>query len=379
MSVINGDFETGINPPGDSNVDLWFDANTVAGATDWWTTTQHEQGLSPTADTGVLLGDGNGTVGGPLGVGGRWLYQQIGTKSAGDSYSISFDYGPDLNAAPNRAVAIRVEVFQGAFLGAADDNDIVDEGLTLVTTLNSPTTSAFGEGTFASFTSSLNLSTANTTDPLWLRLSNLPGAGSDPGSWVVIDNVAVQGSGTGTLAGETITIQGDLNLQTGATTKIDLAAGAHDRVVVAGSASLAGLLDIAVLPTFTPILGQSLEIMDVGGSLTGFFTGLPQGALIGDFGATDLFLTYTGGDGNDVALIATVAGDFDLDFDVDGRDFLAWQRNPNLGSLADWQANYGTPSLLAASVTIPEPSGLGLLCISAIFRKRVRTRVCRHC
>ena len=74
-----------------------------------------------------------------------------------------------------------------------------------------------------------------------------------------------------------------------------------------------------------------------------------------------------------------MAGDFDLDFDVDGHDFLTWQRNPTVGSLADWQANYGTPSLLAASVTIPEPSGLGLLCISAIFRKRVRTRVCRHC
>jgi hypothetical protein len=34
-------------------------------------------------------------------------------------------------------------------------------------------------------------------------------------------------------------------------------------------------------------------------------------------------------------------GDFDGDGNVDGRDFLAWQRNPNIGNLADWQANYG--------------------------------------
>jgi hypothetical protein len=36
-----------------------------------------------------------------------------------------------------------------------------------------------------------------------------------------------------------------------------------------------------------------------------------------------------------------LAGDFDADQDVDGRDFLAWQRNTAVGNLADWQANYG--------------------------------------
>jgi MYXO-CTERM domain-containing protein len=36
-----------------------------------------------------------------------------------------------------------------------------------------------------------------------------------------------------------------------------------------------------------------------------------------------------------------LAGDFDADSDVDGRDFMAWQRNPAVGNLADWQANYG--------------------------------------
>jgi hypothetical protein len=38
-------------------------------------------------------------------------------------------------------------------------------------------------------------------------------------------------------------------------------------------------------------------------------------------------------------------GDFDQDGDVDGRDFLLWQRNPSVGSLADWQNNYGVEEL----------------------------------
>jgi T5SS/PEP-CTERM-associated repeat protein len=58
------------------------------------------------------------------------------------------------------------------------------------------------------------------------------------------------------------------------------------------------------------------------------------------------------------------AGDFDNDGDVDGRDFLASQRNPELGSYADWQNAYNGEGLVSAlrlppsalNVPVPEPS-----------------------
>lgn len=56
-----------------------------------------------------------------------------------------------------------------------------------------------------------------------------------------------------------------------------------------------------------------------------------------------------------------VPGDFDLDGDVDGQDFLAWQRNPSVGDLTDWQTNYGVSSVAAAR-TIPEPTCMVLAC-----------------
>jgi hypothetical protein len=56
-----------------------------------------------------------------------------------------------------------------------------------------------------------------------------------------------------------------------------------------------------------------------------------------------------------------VLGDFDGDNDVDGRDFLVWQRNPSVGDLADWQANYGTGTLVANSTAVPEPSAVLLV------------------
>lgn len=57
--------------------------------------------------------------------------------------------------------------------------------------------------------------------------------------------------------------------------------------------------------------------------------------------------------------------DFDGDGDVDGRDFLVWQRGGspngiNSGDLALWQSQYGTPPLTANSTAVPEPATLAL-------------------
>ncbi len=62
---------------------------------------------------------------------------------------------------------------------------------------------------------------------------------------------------------------------------------------------------------------------------------------------------------------ATNDGDFDGDGDIDGRDFLRWQRgnSPTPFSavdLAAWQAAYG-PGPLGAITAVPEPGALALL------------------
>ncbi len=70
-------------------------------------------------------------------------------------------------------------------------------------------------------------------------------------------------------------------------------------------------------------------------------------------------------------LASGLDGDFDGDGDVDGADFLAWQRgeSPNgatTGDLALWQSGYGTSSSLASAATVPEPTSLLLLSIAAL-------------
>ena len=64
--------------------------------------------------------------------------------------------------------------------------------------------------------------------------------------------------------------------------------------------------------------------------------------------------------------LASLAGDFDLDSDVDGGDFLLWQQGGSPTSLSqsdlsDWDANYSVTTSLASAASVPEPSAWVLL------------------
>lgn len=94
-----------------------------------------------------------------------------------------------------------------------------------------------------------------------------------------------------------------------------------------------------------------------------------------DGGTQDLMLRYrtVAGQFVDVSAVSVVGlpGDFDWDDDVDGADFLAWQRgdSPNPLSSSDlalWQGNYGAPLVAEVSAgTVPEPNTVALLISAA--------------
>jgi hypothetical protein len=177
---------------------------------------------------------------------------------------------------------------------------------------------------------------------------------------VIMEGDLKPGSSPGTMA-----FGGDLSFGPQASLEIEIggliAGSEYDQVTVADDISLGGMLDVSLINPFSLSPGQSFEIIDVSGVLSGTFLGLAEGGLVGNFGGTNLLITYAGGDGNDVTLLAALPGDFDIDGDVDGFDFLGWQRgeSPNplsQSDLADWEANYGTVAPLAAvSTQVPEP------------------------
>ena len=73
---------------------------------------------------------------------------------------------------------------------------------------------------------------------------------------------------------------------------------------------------------------------------------------------------------DNVVVSEAIGGDFDFDGDVDGTDFLRWQRGA--GSTYDgddlvlWEANYGMTAAVANVVTVPEPTSIALLVLGAM-------------
>jgi uncharacterized protein YkwD len=93
----------------------------------------------------------------------------------------------------------------------------------------------------------------------------------------------------------------------------------------------------------------------------------------GGFASYATIANVVGSDNVKVDYVLTILpGDFDGDGDADGFDFLLWQRDPSVGLLSDWEANYGAP-LSAISATVPEPTtctlALAALCV-VVGRRR---------
>jgi YVTN family beta-propeller protein len=137
--------------------------------------------------------------------------------------------------------------------------------------------------------------------------------------------------------------------------------------------------------------GGANRIVEFGGAGRTLLTGNPFEMEVSADGA---FLFLTQGDGS-IAVIDTatfsivdtipvgmrphgfaiqplpvIPGDFNGDGNVDGRDFLQWQRgaSPNALSasdLTDWHANYGTAAA-TATTAVPEPNALAVLVAATI-------------
>jgi len=130
-------------------------------------------------------------------------------------------------------------------------------------------------------------------------------------------------------------------------------------------------IDISSAATLTNTSTQDglAEGFDAAGDAT--LTTPLEFSLAPDFGVAsavlDFEFSFSG------ALVAEgemfTSGDFDNDLDVDGQDFLEWQRSGLLSELPDWEANYGGGggALAASTSTVPEPGTAFLLCLGVLW------------
>jgi T5SS/PEP-CTERM-associated repeat protein len=187
--------------------------------------------------------------------------------------------------------------------------------------------------------------------------------------------------------GETF-IDGSLRSFAGATTEIQIGGTTpgvnYDLVRVAGSITITnGTLEVSMLNGFVPSPTDAFTVMSsLSGVFAGSFSNIVSGQRLATSDGVGSFLVSYGPGSPQVLLsnfLPALSGDFDLDGDVDGNDFLTWQRggSPNPTSAADlaaWRGNYGFGGSTAATAAVPEPRSAPLVILGTGATAALATR-----
>ncbi|MEQ8211049.1 MAG: autotransporter-associated beta strand repeat-containing protein [Lacipirellulaceae bacterium] len=172
-------------------------------------------------------------------------------------------------------------------------------------------------------------------------------------------------------------VTGLLSFEIGGTDNSDPLNPDFDVFDISGTAGLAGELELALINGFTPAPSDMFTVL-TSSALAGIFSNVADGARLNiysggtgsfqvDYTATSVVLSDFQGTGS------SIPGDFDGNQRVDGFDFLAWQRDPSIGTLATWETNYGTTTIVNTA-PVPEPSSLIVaLTVFAIAASRRRS------
>jgi autotransporter-associated beta strand protein len=164
--------------------------------------------------------------------------------------------------------------------------------------------------------------------------------------------------------------------------------GRRDVLTVTNNASLNGILVIENLNANLLPSPSATHTILAAASITGSFANAPNGTRLDTVdGSGSFIVNYGPGSAFDPTnvvlsdfLAEGIAGDFDNDGDVDGRDFLVWQRGGSPaplspGDLADWKSNFGATGGIGA---VPEPAAGMLVAMGfaavAICRGRLAGR-----
>lgn len=189
----------------------------------------------------------------------------------------------------------------------------------------------------------------------------------------LVEGTFAPGNSPGIVEGNSLAFAGAVEIELGGLVPGD-GPNNHDQIVDGGTLEILDDVTLKVLPWngFAPELGDQFEIIRAE-EISGQFAAIDTSAL--SLPSQTLMQVSYAADSVMLAVVEALSGDFNADGSVDGSDFLSWQSGSGVGTLSDWEANYGqSVNSLAASQNVPEPHGclLGLVAMAGFASAKRR-------
>jgi hypothetical protein len=189
LIVSNGNFNSNYSGSADYNLDVaspWFDrtiGNITTVGTVHLNTTPGAN--NPFGTYAVGLTGGGNTNG--------WIYQLLGTRSAEDTALVlGFDLGSYTNAGAARSGNMTVAIYQSATFTGANNSDIAFSGLATLVDSDVLASGSLSAGQTQSYSTTLDISGANTADNLYLRFYwSGNNVGGQNNGYMTMDNVTM--------------------------------------------------------------------------------------------------------------------------------------------------------------------------------------------
>lgn len=184
LVLVNGDFNSGMSGTDQGDVSGWFDANPA----NFWEAAWQIDRAYPNFTGGPSPYVG---LAGPASfapsITTTYLYQDIGTKAPADAaLGVSFELGSFADADPTREGTMTVSLIQLGPVG----NDF-DIGSTVIDSF-SVSTGPLAPTEVIPASGILDLSAANTTDPIYLYFSWAGELGQYNNGYMAMDNVGIE-------------------------------------------------------------------------------------------------------------------------------------------------------------------------------------------
>jgi hypothetical protein len=136
-------------------------------------------------------------------------------------------------------------------------------------------------------------------------------------------------------------------------------------------------MNVSFINGFFPSHGDVFTLVETAGTIAGNLSAINMPILPGGFAWEDLSTSST------IAyrFTAPLSADFDEDDDVDGNDFLVWQRGGSTNPLSDadlddWKTQFGSSLALSnaagSNTAVPEPGGAILMAVSVLSIAHMR-------